>query len=162
MTKSTLKKEDVLLLKVQVLYDIEKVLERALPKLESASFDKGLKGAFKDHLAETRGHIKKLEKVFEELGEKPKTEKSEGIRGIAADSEWVIKNHSSSLIRDCMLASGARYAEHYEMAGYLSAIEEAKVLKMPTIVKLLKENLKEEMAADKILAAAVKAALTYA
>lgn len=162
MTKGIEKKEDVLLLKVEVLYDVEKVLEKALPKLEKAAFDKGLKAGFKNHLAETKDHIKRLESVFSELGAKPKTEKSEGIRGIAADGEWVIKTYEPSLLRDCMLASGARYAEHYEMAGYLSAIEEAKVLKMPHIAKLLRENLSQEMAADKLLAGGMKAALKFA
>lgn len=162
MTRDIEKKVDVLLLKVEVLYDVEKVLEKALPKLEKAAFDKGLKSAFRQHLAETEDHIVRLEKIFSELDAKPNTEKSEGIRGIAADSEWVIKTYEPSLLRDCMLASGARYAEHYEMAGYLSAIEEAKVLKMPHIAKLLRENLKEEMAADKILAGGMKAALRYA
>ena len=162
MVREIEKKEDVLLLKLEVLYDVEKVLEKALSKLEKAAFDKGLKEAFREHLAETQEHIVRLEKVFAELDTKPNTEKSEGIRGIAADSEWVIKTYEPSLLRDCMLASGARYAEHYEMAGYLSAIEEAKALKMPDIVKLLQANLKEEEAADKILAGGIKAALHYA
>ena len=156
------KKDGVLLLKLQALYDIEKTLEKALPKLAKASFDKGLRAGFESHLQETKGHVKRLEAIFKEMDAKPKTEKSEGIRGIVADSEWVMKNQPSGLLRDAMLAAGARYAEHYEMAGYMSAIEEAKVLKMPKVAQALQANLKEEVAADKILAGAVKAALKYA
>jgi ferritin-like metal-binding protein YciE len=159
MAKQMMSAMDVLLLKIQVLYDVEKVLEKALPKLEKAALDKGLKAGFKSHLAETQNHIRNLEKIFSIMGEKPDPEKSEGIRGIAADSDWVIRNQEESLCRDAMLAGGARYAEHYEMAGYMTAIDKAKILKMTDVVELLKENLKDEIAADKVLAGAVKAAL---
>ena len=150
------------LIKVQSLYDIEKQLEKALPKMAKAAKDEGFKEAFFKHLEETKGHSKKLESIFKMLGAAPRKIKCEGIRGIIADAEWVMDQDGTDPIKDSMLASAARYAEHYEMSGYMSAIAEAKSLGMIDAAALLTETLAEEEQADKILAAGMKAALKEA
>ena len=142
-------------LKLQALYDIEHELEKALPKFEKAATDPVLKEGFALHLKETEEHAKRLEKIFRMLGLDVKKTKSEGIRGIAADAAWVIKADAAPAIKDAMLASAARYAEHYEMAGYMSAIEQAKFLGQDEIADALADTLKEEHVADASLAMAM-------
>lgn len=51
------------------LYNAEKQLTRALPKMAKAATSPSLARAFKAHLEETRGHVDRLERVFDSLGE---------------------------------------------------------------------------------------------
>ncbi len=138
--------------KLQVLYDVEKQLEKALPLMHRAATDRNLKDAFQSHLIETKTHSIRLEKLFKLLKSKPKKLKSEGIRGIINDGKWVAKVKAPGHIKNAMVASAARYAEHYEMSGYMSAIEQAEAMGFIEAVALLTETLKEERMADVKLA----------
>ncbi len=142
--------------KLQALYDVEKQLEKALPIMRKAATDKNLKDAFESHLIETKTHSIRLEKMFKMLNMAPKKLKSEGIRGIIADGKWVSKVKAPANIKNSMVASAARYAEHYEMSGYMSAIEQAEAMGFIEAVALLTETLKEERLADVKLAAVME------
>ncbi len=144
------------LTKIQVLYDVEKQLEKALPKLEKSVRDPELKEGFSTHLEETRGHIQRLEEIFGVLGEKPKKLASDAIKGIIKDGDWVMKAKAPENIKDAMIAGAARYAEHYEMAGYMTAIIEADALGLTNVSELLSQTLEEEELADNKLEEAVK------
>ena len=152
-TSKQISLRDLLVIKLRALYDIEQELVKALPKLAKAATDSDLKEGFTAHLSETKNHVRRLEDAFVELGEKPKKEKSEGIRGIAKDAEWIIKNIKDKKVLDAALIAGASYAEHYEMAGYMAAVEWARTLGEDEIALLLEETLGEEIAADHKLAA---------
>lgn len=150
MTKIT-NMTKVFLTKIQALYDTETQLEKALPKMEKAAINPDLKDGFASHHEETKTHIKRLEQIFKSFNETPKKTKSEGIRGILEDGKWIIDVEGPNFIKDTMLASAARYAEHYEMAGYMSAIIEANGLGLFDAAELLTLTLNEEKAADKKL-----------
>jgi ferritin-like metal-binding protein YciE len=154
--------ERAFIIKIQALYDIEKQLEKALPKLARASTDKELKKGFVAHLAETKMHSKRLEKIFKLIGMKPRKTICEGIRGIVEDGTWVMKVEAPSELKDSMIAGAARYAEHYEMAGYLGAIEEAQALGLSEAATLLAATLREEEGADRKLTGAMRKKLATA
>ncbi len=137
--------------KIQALYDIEMQLEKVLPKLARAANNPELKKIFLDHLEETKMHRDRLEQIFDMLDVDTKKTRSEGIRGIIEDGSWVMDVDAPIFTKDSMLVGAARYAEHYEMAGYMSAIEEAKALGLLDIADLLSETLVEEENADKLL-----------
>lgn len=139
---------DLFTFKVMALYDIESELVKALPKMAQAAGDRELKQAFRDHLEETKEHVERLEKVFDILEIKPKKTKVEAIRGLVADAEWLIKQRPSEELLDAVLISSARYVEHYEMAGYLTAIAWAELLDMEDAVKIFEETLEEERKSD--------------
>ena len=147
------------LIKIQSLYDIEKQLEKALPKMAKASTDPELIEGFLTHLEETKVHSERLEQIFEMMDASPKKTKCEGIRGIVEDGTWVMEAEASPALKDSMIAGAARYAEHYEMAGYMSAIEEATALGFDDAVELLTLTLGEEQQADKNLTRAQKTGL---
>ena len=150
-------RKEAFVLKLKALYDIERELVEALPKLEEAAHDPELKEGFRNHLGETHGHIRRLEQAFKTLGEEADTERSSGIRGIIASGEWVAKDvEAPDAIKDALLASAARYAEHYEISGYLGAIMEAELLGYMEIAADLLETLDEERAADGKLAEAAR------
>jgi ferritin-like metal-binding protein YciE len=148
---------DLFMVKIMALYDIETQLVKALPKMAKAASDADLKTGFTDHAKETAVHATRLEEVFDILDMKPKKMKVEAIRGLVADAEWIIKEKPSAELLDAVLIASARYVEHYEMAGYMSAIEWAELLEMDDAAELLKSTLEEESNADAKL---VEAAMT--
>jgi ferritin-like metal-binding protein YciE len=139
-------------MKLAELYDIEKALEKALPKMAKAATDPRLKEGFKNHLEETKEQSKRLERAFKILGSKAKKSKSEGIRGIIADGEHVASLKAADSIHNAMMAGAARSVEHFEIACYMGAIEQAKALGYDDIEGLLRETLDEEQVTDEKLA----------
>lgn len=141
---------ELLVLKLQSLYDIEQELVKALPKLAKAATSYELKEAFETHLQETRGHVIRLEEAMRLLDVRPKKEKVAGIRGIAEDGDWVA-GHTNAQARDAALIAAAQYAEHYEMAGYTAAREWAAMMDHREVADLLDTTLLEEQAANEKL-----------
>lgn len=145
---------DLLITKLQALYDVESEIIKALPKMAEMSSDETLAEIFESHLEETKAQAGRLEQAFEILGTKPKKLKVEAIRGMVKDSEWLIDNIERKEVLDAALITSARYVEHYEMAGYMSAKELSELLEEDEVTDLLDETLTEEQAADMKLAAA--------
>jgi ferritin-like metal-binding protein YciE len=137
--------------KRKALYDVENVILKSLPKMAKAASDKELKAGFLSHLAETKGQAERLEQAFKLLGEKPAKTKVEAIRGMVKDTEWLIQNVKEPTARDAGLLAGAQYVEHYEMAGYGSATEWARLMGHSEVQELLQMNLDEEIATDQAL-----------
>jgi len=147
-----MKLEDLLVLKLKALYDIETSIVKALPKMIKAAGNEDLKEAFSGHLEETKEHVARLERAFGELRMKPAKTKVEAIRGLIADTEWVIKNIAPQETLDAVLIASARYVEHYEMAGYLAAIGWAELLGENGVMEILADTLDEEEDAEEKLA----------
>lgn len=147
---------------IKNLYDIEKQLEIALPKMAAAATDEELSTGFKDHLEETKGHIHRLEQIFKIIDAKPEKHAGNTIRGLIADGRMVISADAPAPLKDSMLAAAGRDVEHYEMACYMNAIQEAKGLELQSAVDLLEETLQEEKQADLKLADALKQKLQAA
>ena len=143
--------KDLLIQKLNALYDIELAIVKALPKMVKAASAKDLKDGFAMHLAETKEHVKRLEEAHELLGVKAKKLKSEAIRGLITDGEWVIKNVKPKEALDVNLIRAAQYIEHYEIAGYNGAIAWASTLGENKVAALLRQTLKEEISCDKSL-----------
>lgn len=150
-TKNEVTLHDLFIIKMQSLYDVESELVKALPKMAKKSTNADLKKGFEDHLEETKNHVTRLEQVFESIGQKPKKLKVEAIRGLTADAKWVMDNVKNPEALDAALIGAAQYVEHYEMAGYGTAVEWAKIMGHSEAERLLAETLEEEKAADEKL-----------
>lgn len=134
------------------LYDAEKRLTKAIPKLGKAAANDELRSALETHLDETEGHITRLEQVFEHLGERPKAKPCAGMRGIIEEGdEHVKEDYEDDALRDAVIIGSAQRVEHYEIAAYGTAIAHARLLGRNEIADLLEESLAEEKAADKKL-----------
>src|SRR6187402_3423882 len=132
-------------------YDAEKQLIKALPKLAKAAASTDLRAAFETHLEETRGHVERLEQVFESLDEKPRGKHCEGIAGIIEEGKSIMEEEFDDATMDaCLIAAGQR-AEHYEMAAYGTLVAWAKIMGHDEAAELLEQNLEEEKAADEKL-----------
>jgi ferritin-like metal-binding protein YciE len=133
------------------LYDAEKQLTKALPKLAKAASNPDLRAAFESHLEETRGHVERLEEVFGSLDEKVRGKHCDGIAGIIDEGKNVMGEDFDEATMDaCLIASGQR-AEHYEMAAYGTVIAWARVMGHDDAADLLQQTLDEEKAADEKL-----------
>src|SRR6187402_645280 len=132
-------------------YDAEKQLIKALPKLAKAATSDELRSAFETHLEETRGHVERLEQVFESLEEKVRGKHCEGIAGIIEEGKSIMEEDFDEAAMDaCLIAAGQR-AEHYEMAAYGTLVAWAQAMGHDEAANLLQQTLDEEKAADKKL-----------
>jgi ferritin-like metal-binding protein YciE len=132
-------------------YDAEKQLIKALPRLAKAAASTDLRTAFEMHLEETKGHVERLEQVFESLEEKPRGKHCEGIAGIIEEGKSMMEEEFDDATMDaCLIAAGQR-AEHYEMAAYGTLIAWAQSMGHTEATNLLQEILEEEKATDKKL-----------
>lgn len=147
--KNTVK--DLLSDELKDLYSAEKQLTKALPKMAKGSKDAALKEAFQTHLAETQGQVTRLEKACELLEIKPTGKKCMGMEGVIKEGAEALEEEGDETILDLGLIGAGSRVEHYEMAGYITAIGLAKRIGATEVADLLLENLAEEQAADKKL-----------
>lgn len=143
--------DDLFLAEIEDLYDCEKRLTKALPKMAKASTSPELKKAFESHLQETQGHVERLEKVFSEIGKKPKAVPCEAIKGLIEEGEELISNTDQGPVRDAGIIAAANRVEHYEIAAYGASRTFAQILGLDGAVSLLEKTLEEEKSADQKL-----------
>jgi len=140
--------EELFIDELKDLYSAEHQITKTLPKLVKAATTLELKKAFENHLKETEGQIERLDRVFEILGKSPRGKTCAGMKGVLEEGAEMLKETEEGSIRDFALISAAQRVEHYEMAGYGSVREYAKLLGQNEIAKLLEKTLEEEKAAD--------------
>jgi ferritin-like metal-binding protein YciE len=133
---------------VKDLYNAENQLVKALPKMAKAATNEDLKEGFTNHLEETKGHVERLEKVAEVLGASPKGKVCKAMKGLVEEGAEVIEEDGEPVIKDLALITAAQKVEHYEIAGYTSAIALAEALELDEVVDLLQQTLDEESACD--------------
>ena len=143
--------EDLFLDELKDLYSAEKQITKALPKMVKAASTSELSEAFRSHLEETKGHVERLENIFEMLGKRGTGKTCEGMKGVLEEGAEVIQEVEKGPIRDAGLISGAQRVEHYEMAGYGTVRSLAQLLGKDDIAELLQTTLSEEKAADEKL-----------
>jgi ferritin-like metal-binding protein YciE len=144
---------DAFLDEIRDLYDAEKQLTKALPKLAKTATSPKLRDAFESHLEETRGHVERLEQVFASLDEKVRGKHCDGIAGIIEEGKSMMEEDFEETTMDaCLIAAGQR-AEHYEIGAYGTVVAWAQAMGHTEAARLLQQNLNEEKAADKKLSA---------
>ena len=129
------------------LYDAEKQIIKALPKMIKAAEHDDLKTAFEMHLEESEEQIHRLEKVFKLFGEPAKAKKCKGMEGLLEEGKEQIQDEEG----DAALICAAQKVEHYEIASYGSLISWARLLEAEEAVELLEQTLNEEEQADEKL-----------
>jgi ferritin-like metal-binding protein YciE len=129
------------------IYDAEKQLLKALPKMAQAASHAELKDAFESHCQETENHVHRIEQIFESIGEKAKSRKCKAMQGLVEEGQEAISEEEG----DAALICAAQKIEHYEIAGYGSLCSWAKLLGEHEAAEILGETLEEEKAADEKL-----------
>lgn len=142
---------DLLIDQMEDLYDAEKRLTDALPKMAEASSSPRLRNAFIDHLRETKDHVARLDLAFRHLGHSPGHETCQAMKGLVSEGEEAISAKGDTAVKDAALIAAAQRVEHYEMAGYGTARTFARNLGLTDVANLLQSTLDEEGAADRLL-----------
>lgn len=145
--------EAVYLAQLKDLASVEKQLAAALPKVAEAAENERLKQLITEHHAETLEQGKKINALIESAGAKAGRKKCKGMAGIIEEAEELLTATGDGSAIDAMLISGAQKAEHYEIAGYGTAIAMASQLGKDEDRQVLEEILSQEKAADRKLSA---------
>jgi len=148
--------EELLVDELKDLYSAEKQIVRALPKIIKAVSTPELKQGLTNHLEETKEQVARLERIGEILGKKMNGKTCVGMKGVLEEGSEVLEDTDKGLVRDAALISACQRVEHYEMAGYGSARQFARLLGQKEVAALLDETLAEEKNADRTLTGASK------
>jgi len=149
MSAESLKK--LLIEELQDLYDAEKRLVKALPKMAKAVQDEDLKAGLNEHLEETKAHVTRLERAFKLLDETAKGKTCPAMKGLIEEGEEALSEKDASAVRDAQIIGSAQRIEHYEMAAYGTARLLAGAVGENDVAELLQSTLDEEGAADEKL-----------
>jgi ferritin-like metal-binding protein YciE len=150
---------DLFLHTLRDIYYAEKQIVKALPEMVDKSNDPQLKQGFQTHLRETENHVKRLEKVFDMIGQKAQGVDCPAIDGIIKEANDVAGEVEKKPVLDAALIAAAQAVEHYEMTRYGTLISWAKQLGRGDCVTLLQQTLDEEKATDKKLTAMAEASV---
>ena len=133
------------------LYSAEQQIIKALPRMIRKASSRELQRAFTTHLRETERQAKRLERICAELGVSPKGKKCVGMEGLIDEAKELIEEKPEPDVLDAGLLSKAQHVEHYEMAGYGTVRNYARILGYESQAELLQMTLDEEGNTDHLL-----------
>jgi ferritin-like metal-binding protein YciE len=125
----------------------EQALIDALEQMAQESSDRDIKKAYLQHRKETQGQIKRIEKIFRSLGQKPEAASCPGIEGLIKEKKAFMREKPTKELLEFFNVGAAQKVERYEITSYESLIDMADKLGLTDAVELLEENLQEEEAA---------------
>ncbi len=160
MELETLK--DLYLHELQDLFSAETQLVDALPKMAKAATSRNLAQALEAHLAETNGHVERLEGILKRHNATTDGTKCNGMEGLIEEGDEIAKLKGNDEVRDAGIITAAQRVEHYEIAGYGGARAHAEILGDAEGAKALQTTLDEEGAANKKLTALAKTVINSA
>jgi ferritin-like metal-binding protein YciE len=132
-------------------YFAENAILKALPQMAEAAESEELRGAFAVHLKETEEQVRRLEQVFEMVGEKPEGIPCKAIQGIIEEGQDILQEFRDGEALDAGLIAAAQAVEHYEIARYGTLLAWAKQLGLTEVEGLIQETLVEEENTDQVL-----------
>jgi ferritin-like metal-binding protein YciE len=133
------------------IYDAEKQLTKALPKMAKAADSQDLRAAFEEHLEITRMQVNRLEEVFKSLGLPARGKSCEGMKGLIEEGQEKMQELEQGPTLDAALIASAQKVEHYEIASYGTLATFAEIMGHQDAKDLLGQTLDEEKEADEKL-----------
>lgn len=142
---------DLFIHELKDIYHAEKQLLKALPKMAKAAHSDDLRSGFEEHLEQTEGQVKRLEKVFAQLDVPAKGIKCEAMEGLVKEGGEAIDEDAEPAVHDAALIAAAQKVEHYEIASYGTLVAFARLMGHSDAEALLQETLDEEKETDRKL-----------
>jgi ferritin-like metal-binding protein YciE len=133
------------------IYNAEKQLTKALPKMAKAATTEDLRDGFTEHLEQTRGHVERLEQIFEALGQRASGKRCVAMEGLVEEGSEIMQADFEGEVLDAALIAAAQRVEHYEIAAYGTLCAFADLLGESQHASLLRQTLDEEKATDERL-----------
>jgi ferritin-like metal-binding protein YciE len=143
--------EELLQEELKDIYDAEKQLTKALPKMAKKATNEELREAIEEHLNQTMQHIERLEQAFEQLGMPARGKKCEGMQHLIAEGNEMVGDAEDDDARDAVMIAAAQKVEHYEIASYGTIRTWANLLGKNDVAALMEETLEEEKETDQRL-----------
>jgi ferritin-like metal-binding protein YciE len=143
--------DDLFVHTLRDIYYAEKQILKALPDMIEKATDPQLKQGFQSHLAETEGHVERVEEVFKMHGVAAKAVNCPAIDGILEEANEVAGEVEDKRVLDAALIAAAQAVEHYEITRYGTLVAWAKQLGRNDCASVLQKTLDEEKATDKKL-----------
>ena len=132
-------------------YSAENAILKVLPEMAQAAQSEELRGALAVHLKETEEQVKRLDRVFQTVGEKAEGVKCKAIQGIIEEGREVLQEFQGGDALDAGIIAAAQAVEHYEITRYGTLLAWAKQLGLSDAEELLRETLVEEENTDQLL-----------
>lgn len=137
---------------VKDMYYAEQELLKAMPEMKNAATTEELEDAIDDHMKQTQRHVKRLEKVFHIIGQKPEGKRCEAMDGLIKELKTILREtEENTMTRDAALIIAAQKIEHYEIASYGGLVALAVTMGMERAADILDKTLAEEEMADHML-----------
>lgn len=149
MTVKTM--DDLFLHMLKDMYNAEKQVLKALPKMAKNAESTELKQAFETHLEETEGQVERLEQVFDLIGKRAQGKVCAAMEGLVEEGKEAMDEIEDPQVLDAALLSGAQAVEHYEISRYGTMVAMANQLGLKDAAKLLEQTLAEEKKTDQLL-----------
>lgn len=143
--------QDLMVENLRDLYSAETQILKAGPKMLKAVDNEELRTALAEHIEQTKGQVERLKTIFQQLGEKPTGHHCKGMEGLLEENKEMMEEDGDAEVIAAGLIVGQQKVEHYEIAGYGSAVTFAKLLGNKEAAQLLAQTLDEEEKADKLL-----------
>jgi ferritin-like metal-binding protein YciE len=143
--------QDVFAEQLNDLRSAEEQLVEALPKLAKAASSEELRKAFDEHLAQTRGHLERIEDLLATSGVERTGEVCKGMKGLIEEGSEIVEASGDPMAKDAALIAAAQRVEHYEIAAYGTAATLANHLELDDAAEALGQTLDEEEMTDKLL-----------
>lgn len=143
--------EELYISELRDLYSAENQLLKALPKMAKGATSPELKEAFETHLKQTKGHVERLEELFEQRDESPKGKTCHAMKGLIEEGSEILKEQGENSVLDAGMIVAAQKVEHYEIASYGSVRTFANLLGKDEEAELLQSTLDEESETNEIL-----------
>jgi ferritin-like metal-binding protein YciE len=142
---------DLLTDELKDMYSAETQLTKALPKMAKAATNPELKRAFEQHLKQTEEHVRRVERVCNNLEIKPRGKKCMGMEGLIEEGKEIMQEEAEADVMDAGLIGAAQKVEHYEIASYGTARTHAEQLGYTDAARELQRILDEESQANELL-----------
>lgn len=124
----------------------EKVFLKGLKQMSKESSNPMIRDRIVQHAEETQEHIVNLERAFESIGYRPRAQKCDAALGLDEERKsFRDEDPSPEVLEAFNLGAGLRN-EHYEIAGYRTAIAIAKQTGNEECARILQTNLDQEVA----------------
>lgn len=155
---------DLLIHEILDLYSAEEQIIDALPKMIDKANEPELKRALSEHLDVTKRQKDRLDKIKKVMIDEDETDKDKGFfsnlfggsesvtckgtEGLIKEGEKMMGENMTPQAMDAAIISAAQKIEHYEIAGYGTAVAYAQELNLDFVATQLEQTLNEEYEAD--------------
>ena len=126
------------------MYGAEQSILDALQQMAGESTDREVKRGYLQHRKETQAQIKRIERIFKSMGQKPVAETCAGVEGLIKEKKLFMREKPSEELLEFYNIGASQKVERYEITAYESLIDMAEKLGMRDAVALLEESLQEE------------------